>query len=300
MTDSKKPLIVVLGATGHQGGSVVENLLKLNKFRIRGVTRSAKGDKAAALKAKGVEVSEGDIKNKAQLVAAFQGAWGVFSVTQFMDPEILKNHELEFQWGSNAVDAAVEAKVSVFVWSGLANCDGVSNKKWHVPHFTNKWRVEEYARSKKALDSIFVYAGSYAQNLTGMMAPKKGEDGVVTFAMPMRADVGLPMFDVSDTGRWVAPLFDNPKPHVGKVYLMASEYITVPNIAKTFTEVTGIPSRFMQLPLEALKDNQEFMNMFGWFNEFGYASGVSLEDSLKVSGPVNTWESYLRKTGWKP
>jgi len=300
MTDNKKPLVVVLGATGNQGGSVIESLLKLDKFRLRGVTRNAKSDKAAALKAKGVEIAEGDIRNKAQLVAAFQGAWGVFSVTQFWDPEVMKNPELEFTWGCTAVDAAVEAKVGVFVWSGLANSDGLSNKKWHVPHFTNKWRVEEYARSKKQMESIFVYAGFYAQNFMGFMPPKKGDDGVYNFALPMRADVGLPMFDVSDTGRYVAPIFDNHKPHVGKVYIMAGEYITMPQVAKTFQAVTGLPARFTQLPLEAFKDNHEMMHMFGWFNEFGYAAGAPLEESLKLAGSVNTFDSFLRKTGWKP
>jgi len=300
MADSKLPLVVVLGATGNQGGSVVESLLALKKFRVRGVTRSSKGDKAAALKAKGVEVVEGDLKNKASLVEAFKGAWGVFSVTQFWDPEVMKNPELEFTLGSNTVDAAVDAKVSVFVWSGLANSDGVSNKKWHVPHFTNKWRVEEYARSKKSLESIFVYAGFYVQNFMGFMPPKKGDDGVYTFALPLRADVGLPIFDVTDTGRWVAPIFADHKKYVGKVVPMASQYLAMPCLTKTFTSVTGLPAKFVQLPLEAFKENHEMMNMFGWFNEYGYMGGLGLDEGLKLAPNANTWDSFLRKTGWKP
>lgn len=279
---------------------MIDSLLKLNKFRLRGVTRDIKGEKAAALKAKGVEVAEGNTSKKATLVEAFKGAWGVFSVTQFWDPEIMKNPELEFTWGCNAVDAAVEAKVSVFIWSSLANADGISGKKWHVPHFTNKWRVEEHARAQKSMESIFVYAGFYMQNFQGFMPPKKDDGGVYQFALPLRADVGLPVFDVSDTGRFVAPLFDNHKPHVGKVYVMASEYVTVPQIAKTFTAVTGLPARHLRIPLEALKDNHEMMHMLGWFNEYGYAAGASLDDALKLAGSVNTWESFLRKTAWKP
>jgi len=293
-------VIVVLGATGNQGGSVVDSLLALKKFRVRGVTRSAKGDKAAALKAKGVEVVEGDIANKASLVKAFEGAWGVYSVTQFWDPDVMKNPELEFTRGCNAVDAAVDAKVSVFVWSGLCNSDGVSKGKWKVPHFTNKWRVEEYARSKKSLESIFVYAGFYAQNFMGFMPPKKGDDGVYTFTLPIRADVGLPMFDVSDTGRWVAPIFADHKKYVGHVIPMASQYIALPCLVKQFTAVTGLPARFVQLPLEAFKDNHELMSMFGWFNEFGCMGGLSLEEGQKLAPNANTWESFLRKTGWKP
>jgi len=132
------------------------------------------------------------------------------------------------------------------------------------------------------------------------MPPKKGDDGVYTFALPLRSDVGLPIFDVSDTGRWVAPIFADHKHWVGKIVPMASQYITMPCITKTFTAVTGLPARFVQLPLDAFKDNHEMMNMFGWFNEYGYNAGMSLDDSHKLAPNANTWESFLRKTGWTP
>jgi uncharacterized protein YbjT (DUF2867 family) len=300
MAENKKPLIAVLGATGNQGGSVVEHLLALNKFRIRGITRNSKGDAAKALAAKGVEVVEASTADKKALVAAFNGAWGVYSVTQFWDPEVMKNPELEFERGKTTVDAAVEAKVSLFVWSGLANSDGVSKKKWHVPHFTNKWRVEEYARSQKSLQCVFVYAGFYAQNFMTFFQPQKAEDGTVLFAMPLRADVGLPMFDVSDTGRVVAPIFADHKKHVGKVIPMAGEYITGPCIAQTFSCITGVKAKFVQVDLDAFKKlaGEELAHMYGWFNEYGYMGGMSLEAGHAIAPNQNTWASFLRKTGW--
>jgi uncharacterized protein YbjT (DUF2867 family) len=301
MTDSKKPLIAVLGATGNQGGSVVEALLKQGKYRIRAITRNAKGDAAKALAAKGVEIAEAEIQDKKKLVAAFTGAWGVFSVTQFWDPEVMKNPDIEFERGKISVDAAVEAKVSVFIWSGLCNSDGESNKKWHVPHFTNKWRVEEYARSQKSLECVFVYAGFYAQNFQGFMPPQKAEDGTCIFALPMRADVGLPIFDVADTGRVVAPIFADHKKWVNKIVPMAGEYITMPQIASTFGCVTGQKAKFMQLKLEdfGAKAGEEMKNMFGWFNTNGYLNGMTLEDTHTIAPNLNTWGSFLRKTGWQ-
>jgi uncharacterized protein YbjT (DUF2867 family) len=291
--------VAVLGATGNQGGSVIEQLLTLGKFRIRAITRSAQGAAAKALQAKGVEVVEGNTADKKSLASAFNGAWGVFSVTQFWDPEVMKNPEIEYERGKTTVDAAVEAKVSVFVWSGLTNSDGISKKKWHVPHFTNKWRVEEYARSQKSLECVFVYAGFYAQNFQTFFQPQKAEDGTVLFAMPLRHDVGLPMFDVSDTGRIVAPIFADHKKYVGKVIPMAGEYITGPCIACTFTRVTGKKAKFVQLDLEAFGKmaGDEMKHMYGWFNEYGYLNGMSLEEGRAI-GVLNTFESFLRKTGW--
>lgn len=57
---SGKKLITVIGATGAQGGSVVETFLtdaKLkNDWVVRGVTRDASKDSAKKLAEKGVEV----------------------------------------------------------------------------------------------------------------------------------------------------------------------------------------------------------------------------------------------------
>jgi len=50
------PLIVVVGATGAQGGSVVEVLLKSGKWKIRGITRDVNSQKSQNLINKGVEM----------------------------------------------------------------------------------------------------------------------------------------------------------------------------------------------------------------------------------------------------
>ncbi len=51
-------MIAVFGATGAQGGSVVEALLKDPGFKVRAVTRNAGADKAKALAAKGKSISK--------------------------------------------------------------------------------------------------------------------------------------------------------------------------------------------------------------------------------------------------
>ncbi|CAG8713192.1 22302_t:CDS:2 [Dentiscutata erythropus] len=61
---SQKPLVVVSGATGAQGGSVVNSLLAAGKYKIRALTRRPESDKAKALAAKGVEVFKADLAIK--------------------------------------------------------------------------------------------------------------------------------------------------------------------------------------------------------------------------------------------
>ena len=74
-----KKVIAVMGATGLQGGAVVDALLTASEeFAIRAITRNPESDKAKALVAKGCEVVKGDADDVASMVTAFTGAYGAF------------------------------------------------------------------------------------------------------------------------------------------------------------------------------------------------------------------------------
>jgi uncharacterized protein YbjT (DUF2867 family) len=82
--DSSAPLIVVVGATGTQGGSVVDNLEASDKpYRLRGLTRDASKPSAQDLIKRGVEVISCNISvgNKDGVQRAFEGATYVFVST---------------------------------------------------------------------------------------------------------------------------------------------------------------------------------------------------------------------------
>lgn len=99
-----KRIIVVIGATGNQGGSVVDTFLGLPAWHVRGLTRNPSSESAQKLKAKGqfcvlkelyqgllqtaklsagVEVVQADLTDPASLTAAFAGANALFLNTDF-------------------------------------------------------------------------------------------------------------------------------------------------------------------------------------------------------------------------
>jgi nucleoside-diphosphate-sugar epimerase len=84
---SSPKLVAVYGATGSQGGSVVQSLLqnKDHTFTVRGITRNPDSEKAKALAAQGVEVVKADGFNKDQMVEAFKDCWGAFINTNSDD-----------------------------------------------------------------------------------------------------------------------------------------------------------------------------------------------------------------------
>jgi uncharacterized protein YbjT (DUF2867 family) len=78
---SKK--ILVIGATGKQGGALVEALLarKTSNFDIYGLTRDASSNSAKKLTAKKVTMIQGDAKIPEPIFKQVgSGVWGVFSV----------------------------------------------------------------------------------------------------------------------------------------------------------------------------------------------------------------------------
>ena len=79
--DSAAPLVVVVGATGIQGGSVIRELAKSDKpYRLRGLTRDATKPAAQELVKQGVEVYTANIVvgNEEAVKDAFKGGDVIF------------------------------------------------------------------------------------------------------------------------------------------------------------------------------------------------------------------------------
>ncbi len=105
---SPKKILVVFGATGNQGGSVIKSVLAdpktASEFKIRAITRDPSKPSAKALEAQGVECVAADINSKEQIKSAFEGAYAVFAVTNYWDK---MDAELEKTQGKNVADMAM-------------------------------------------------------------------------------------------------------------------------------------------------------------------------------------------------
>ncbi|MDH5274233.1 MAG: NmrA/HSCARG family protein, partial [Gammaproteobacteria bacterium] len=174
MSASKK-IIAVIGATGNQGGSVVRALRASGQFHVRALTRNP--GKYPEL---GDEVVEADLSRPETLRAAFDGAYGVFAVTNFWE-----TGTDEWAQGMAAVNAARAAGVEHFIWSTLPNVEKISGGAFDVPHFTHKARVDELVRQAGFAHHTFVVAPFFCQNLNGMLAAQLQPDGSAAWTLPI-------------------------------------------------------------------------------------------------------------------
>ncbi|KAJ4185569.1 hypothetical protein NW767_012881 [Fusarium falciforme] len=186
---SSSKLIVIVGATGNQGGSVASVFLKEPGWKVRALTRNASSTKALALAAHGAEVIEADIDEPTTLPAAFKDANTIFAVSNFWalygDPAS-KNKakpgqplnvwagEHETEQLKNVIDVAAKVPtLERFVLSSLSNATKWSGGKYtHVYHFDSKAKAAEYAKETYpelwAKTSIY-QAGMFLSNFVSPM-----------------------------------------------------------------------------------------------------------------------------------
>ncbi|KAK6909650.1 hypothetical protein I203_103671 [Kwoniella mangroviensis CBS 8507] len=128
--------ILVVGATGKQGGQAVSTLLeeKASNLSIKFLTRNPTSEKAKQLTAKGLEAVEGSLDDKNTLKSALVGVQRAFLVTDAGAGE-----EKETQQGINFIEAAKVAEVEHLVFTSVGSADDAKN----VPHFRSKAKVEK-------------------------------------------------------------------------------------------------------------------------------------------------------------
>eukprot|EP01121_Diplochlamys_sp_Union-15-3_P010736 TRINITY_DN3044_c0_g1_i1.p1 TRINITY_DN3044_c0_g1~~TRINITY_DN3044_c0_g1_i1.p1 ORF type:complete len:309 (-),score=78.54 TRINITY_DN3044_c0_g1_i1:32-913(-) len=289
-----KKLITVFGATGAQGGSVIEHLLKDGKWAIRAFTRDPNSKSSQDLKAKGVELVKGDQHNPDDVRAAVKGAYAVFGVTNFWDPA---SSGKEVELGKKLADIAKEEGVQHLIWSSLSNVEKESKGKWHVPHFTDKAIVQDYIQSI-GLNATFVGPAFYYQNFSTFFPPKE-ENGEVVFTLPKTSSITA--FDVRDTGIAVVEALNHPDKYKYVFMPLGAEHGHPQDFIKTYGEVHGKKAKLVEVPLDQFAKfpfpgADELAQMFGWFNDYTYFGSYDRDFCKKHGIKLTSWKDYLLST----
>ena len=280
-------MIAVTGATGQQGGAVARKLLE-EGWKVRALTRDLDKPAAQELKALGAEIVPGDMDDRAQLDAAFQGAYGVFSVQNFWLPGV--GFEGEIRQVKNVAEAAKAAGVQHLVYSSV----GAAHRGMGQKHFESKWMIEQHIHS---LDIPFTILRPVAffENFNWERAYILNG----TFnGLGLRPEKERQLIGVDDIAVFAALAFANPSEYAGKTIELAGDALTESQLADTFTKVIGRPVR-LSMPVEGQSwgDPEEMTAMFNFFNGEAYDADISA--LRKLHPGLLTLEQYLRRTGWE-
>jgi uncharacterized protein YbjT (DUF2867 family) len=290
-TKNNEKLIAVIGATGHQGGAVVRALLASGQFKVRALSRNPGKHRELA-----DEVVEADLNRPETLKAAFEGAHGVFLVTNFGEAG-----NDEFKQATAAVRAAKDAGVKHFVWSTLPNVEAISGGRFDVPHFTGKAKVDRVVTEAGFANHTFVIAPFFYQNLAGALAPQKQADGSMRWALPLDPSVRcIHMGDITELGSIVVGAFAHPEQAGNGEYLpLVGAFISFNEIIETLNG-QGHNFSFTQVPADVFATffpgAAEIGAMFRYFEAHTYLGSESsdrIARANKIAGrqptEFSTW-----------
>ncbi|KAK0746900.1 hypothetical protein B0T18DRAFT_326512 [Schizothecium vesticola] len=316
----KKKLLVVIGATGNQGGSVARRFLRDPRYAVRALTRNPASPAALALSALGADVVAADLDEPASLRAAFSDASAIFSVTQYWEPFFRPDcraaaaalgvscrryaYDVEVRQGRNIADAAAgvaegleENGFWVSTLSSARECSG--GRMTEVYHFDGKADVfpryvdewwPELARKMSC-----VHTG-YFMTSWGILPASylnKQAEGSYQMRFPTRPDRVVPHLDVNaDMGNFVYAVSQMPP---GKAYMCAGTFAGFEEYIQLWGEKNGVKTSYKQVTFDDMVADAgpgqedlgiEVAHMCTYTDDPGYNGGMELltaEDLKAVS-----------------
>ena len=259
---SERRTILVTGATGKQGGAVLRHLRR-GPFELRALTRNPESEAARALASQGIRVVHGDLDDAASLKAALADVWGVFAVQNTWEAGV----EREEQQGKRLARLAREAGVQHFVYSSV----GSAERKTGIPHFDNKWRVENEVKALGFSSYVILRPVFFMENLPSPWF-LQGD----TLGTALKPNTRLQMVAVDDIGRVGARAFTDAAKLNGRAIEIAGDAVTMAQAAAALGRSLRRDIRYVEHPIAAVRQQSEDMAlMLEWFEREGYGADIA-------------------------
>jgi uncharacterized protein YbjT (DUF2867 family) len=297
MTQSRKT-IVICGATGKQGGAVLEALAASDgDWKLIALSRDTGSDKARALSEQGVELRTADLQDAASLIKAFEGAYGVYGVTTPLTPGGKIDTGMEFEQGKNIVDACLANNIRHLVLSTVLYVqEGVERS---LQYISKKIELEKLIE-RRNLPCTVLRPGSFMDEIGGEYLPVK--KGVLTGQAD--GDALLPYIAARDIGKAAARAFSEPESYYGKKFNLVGDFISGDALAEVLSRVTGIAHRHKAPPMLLMYlFAREWIPLRRHFEKWGRpphpeALLSALRETRELVPDALTFERYLRSVSW--
>jgi uncharacterized protein YbjT (DUF2867 family) len=267
--------VVVLGATGQQGGSVAA-ALRADGWQVRAVVRDPFSERARSLSATGVETVRGDLGDAASLRAAFCGAHGVFSV-QPNSGQTGANvtNEDEVRFGAAVAGIAEHCGIAHLVHTSAVTAGSTTG----VAHLDTKSRIEGHVRNLDIAATIIRPATFMELLVTPGMGLDRGQ-----LSFLMRPDQAMQFIAVRDIGRIVAAVFGAPDRYAGRTMEIAGDALTGHALTEHLTRAAGRTIRYSRLPT-TLSAQDEVLRALKALVDDGRLAGNANLDALRTEFP---------------
>ncbi|KAK4608978.1 NmrA-like family domain-containing protein 1 [Fulvia fulva] len=299
--------IIVTGATGKQGGALIDQLTNNPSFTLIAITRNATGAGAEKLKSKGsnIKVVQADQNDCPALFAAAKSAasgpiWGVYSVQIAQGHGPASGSGDEVQQGCAMVDEAVKAGVKHFVYSSVER--GGDEHSWEspvtsVPHFATKHNVEQHLKKNAgSMGWTILRPVAFFENLAPGFPAK-------VFMAAMQSTIGekrVQWVSTKDIGFFAALAFKESQEWNHKAMGLAGDSLNVKELCDKVrdTTSTNIYPTFWFLGGVLKYMVAEIGHMITWFGAEGYRADV--EACKRLHPEMMDLEMWLKRESTFP
>lgn len=294
--------LVVTGATGKQGGALVQALLSQpsQPFTIYAVTRNTASTSAQRLsKQTNVKLIQGDFDEPAAIFRQVDSPWGLFAMTNLMAGEVVEEKQ-----GKALIAAAADAGVRHIVFTATERGGQTKSDRepTYVPHFRSKYHVERdivrhAEQSGGQLTWTFLRPVAFFENL----APGFFGKAFVSMWRGNGGDRPLQQIATVDIGKIAADAFLNAdsEEYRNKAISIAGDELSPNDAARIFKEVTGeeIPSTYGFVGGLLKLASKDMRLMLKWFAEEDF--GVDVEAVRRRYPFMKDFRGWLEESAWR-
>jgi len=252
----KDKTIFVTGATGNQGGAVLNNLLK-NGFSVKALVRNPSSEAARRLAQPNVEIIHGDLNNPGSYQDHLSQVDGVFCLLTY-------NYgvDKELKQGLQLVNSARENRVKHFLYSSVIGCDANTG----IPHWESKFKIENHLKESGMAFTILRPSSLY-ENLKIPEVKKRILKGKLV--LPANRDKEQQFISAEDIGRISTAIFSDPEKYSGRTIVLAAEQMDGAQLATVLSKALGKTITYQKLPMiiVRLAMGKGLAKMFRWINE---------------------------------
>lgn len=246
--------VLVVGATGTQGGAVARGLLAAG-YSVQALVRETGTARAQVLAAAGIELVPGDLLDRPALSYAFSGADAVYAITTPFQHGATE----EQRQGETIIGAASDAGLQWLVFASVASAGRAS-----VPHFSSKWHIEQRLAASDLTWTVIAPSYFYENVLGSMNSIRQRR---LPIAIP--ADKPLHQVALADLAAVVAVVLARPEQHIGQRVEIAGDAPTPTQMAAAFG------ASYEAVPLEVIRESSEEMfAMYSFLSDEGYGIDV--------------------------
>lgn len=284
--------VLVLGATGTQGGAVCRHLSAGGETQILAITRDATSGKAQqTAKLANVELVECDADAPGALdavVAAHAPLDGIFSVqaNDYTSTGVAN----EIAQGKLVVDLCEKHGVGHLVYSSVAELRPVALKD-----VGTKIQIEDHLRASSIRFSVlrpsFFVENFMPDGFAATSGKRVGYPGFVANNKHLQQYIYI-----DDLGMIAAAVFADPDRWAGKTLELAGDSLTPTEIVEVFSKVSGREMTANEMPSDAFGKDLEVL--FAFMRDEGWPT-IDVDTLRKDFPKLHTLEGALADLGWR-